>query len=208
MDNLLRYDNKFFEVLEKITNIVILNILCIISSLPIITIGASITTTYSIAMKMVKDKDTYIVKDYIKIFKENLKTSTIAWSIMTIIGGVIVFDLYISTLISHKLISNILQLLFIMISIVYIFTITYLFPIIAKFENTIKNTLINSTLISMQNLPYTIIIVILNLIPLLLISILPSYWGEIIFFYTVMGFGITAYINSIFFEKIFIKFIN
>ncbi len=52
MGNLFRYDNKFFEVLGKITDIVILNLLCIIACLPIITIGASITATYSVAMQM------------------------------------------------------------------------------------------------------------------------------------------------------------
>ena len=208
MDNLFSYDSKFFEGLGKITNIVILNLLFIISCLPIITIGASITALYYVAMQMVKGQETYIVKEFIKRFKENFKTSTLVWCLILIIGGVLVVDLYMSTLISNKLISNILKLLFIMISIVYIFTVIYVFPIISKFENTIKNTVINSILISIQNLPYTIIMAILNLSPLLLINLFSNYWGHIIFFYTVIGFGIIIYINSIFFEKIFNKLIN
>lgn len=78
----------------------------------------------------------------------------------------------------------------------------------SKFENIIKNTMINSILISIQNLPYTIIIVVLNLSPLLLISLFSNYWGQIIFFYTVIGFGIITYVNSIFFERIFNKLID
>lgn len=157
---------------------------------------------------MVKDKELYIVKEFIKRFKNNFKTSTIAWTVMSIIGGVLLFDLYISRLVLNELISKILQLVFTMISIIYIFTLTYVFPMISKFENTIKNTIINSTLISIQNLPYTLMMVVLNLSPLLLINLLSSYWGHIIFFYTVIGFGIITYINSIFFEKIFDKFIK
>lgn len=208
MDNLFRYDNKFFEILGKIADVVILNLLCIISCLPIVTIGASITAAYSIAMKMVKDEETYITKEFIKKFKENFKTSTIVWSLMLIIGGVLLFDFYMSKLVLNESISKVLQLIFTMISIIYIFTLIYVFPMISKFENTIKNTMINSTLISIQNLPYTVMMVILNLSPLLLISLFSSYWGQIIFFYTVIGFGIITYINSIFFEKIFNKFIN
>lgn len=208
MGNLFRYDNKFFEVLGKITDIVILNLLCIIACLPIITIGASITATYSVAMQMVKGKEPYVVKEFIKRFKENFKTSTIAWTIMLIIGGVLLFDFYISRLVLNESISNVLQLVFTMISIIYIFTLTYLFPMISKFENTIKNTMINSTLIAIQNLPYTLMMVVLNLSSLLLINLFSRYWGHIIFFYTVIGFGIITYMNSIFFEKIFNKFIN
>ena len=208
MVNLFKYDNKFFEILGKITDVVILNLLCIISCLPIITVGASIVASYSVAMKMIKDDETYISKDFIKIFKENFKTSTIVWTVMLIIGGVLLFDFYISRLVLNELVRNILQLVFTMISIIYIFTLTYVFPIISKFENTIKSTMINSALISIQNLPYTIIMVILNLSPLLLINLFSSYWGHIIFFYTVIGFGTIVYINSIFFEKIFNKIIN
>ena len=208
MDNLFSLDNKFFEILGKIADIVILNVLCIISCLPIITIGVSITATYSVTMKMIKDEETYIVKDFIKRFKENFKASTIIWSIMLIIGVVLAFDFYISKLILNESISNVLQLVFTMITIIYIFTLSYVFPIQSKFENTIRNTMINSIFISIQNLPCTIIIVVLNLSPLLLISLFINYWGQIIFFYTVIGFGIITYVNSIFFEKIFNKLID
>ena len=208
MDNLFSLDNKFFEVLGKIADIVILNLLCIISCLPIITIGVSITATYSVTMKMIKDEETYIVKDFIKRFKENFKASTIIWSIMLIIGVVLAFDFYISKLILNESISNVLQLVFTMITIIYIFTLSYVFPIQSKFENTIRNTMINSIFISIQNLPCTIIIVVLNLSPLLLISLFSNYWGQIIFFYTVIGFGIITYVNSIFFERIFNNLID
>lgn len=208
MDNLFRYDNKFFEILGKITDIVILNLLCIISCLPIVTIGASITATYSVAMKMTKDEETYIVKEFIRIFKENFKTSSIVWITMIIIGGVLMFDFYMSRFVSNESISKILQFIFTMISIIYTFTLTYVFPIISKFENTIKNIMINSVLISIQNLPYTVIILFLNLSPFLLINLFSSYWGQIIFLYIVIGFGIIICINSIIFEKIFNKLIK
>lgn len=208
MNNIFSYDSKFFEKLGEVSNIIILNFIFIISCVPVVTIGVSITSLYYVAMKMVKKQEIYILKEYIKVFKENFKISTIVWFIMIMIGGILVVDVYLVTLVSNKLISNIVKLVFTMISILYIFTITYVFPIISKFDNSIKNTIINSILISIQNLPYTIIIIILNLSPLLLISLFSSQWGNIIFFYTVIGFGIIIYINSILFEKIFNKLTN
>lgn len=208
MNNIFSCDSKFFEKLGEVSNIIILNFIFIISCVPIVTIGVSITSLYYVAMKMVKKQDTYILKEYIKVFKENFKISTIVWFIMIIIGGILIVDLYLVRLVSNELITTILKLIFTMISILYIFTITYVFPIISKFDNSIKNTIINSILISIQNLPYTIIIIILNLSPLFLMSLFSSYWGNIIFFYTVIGFGIIIYINSIFFEKIFNKLIS
>lgn len=208
MDNLFRYDNKFFEALGKISNTVILNLLCIVSCIPIITIGASVTATYFVAMQIVKDEESYIIKEFIKRFKENFIISTKIWIIMMIIGGVLCFDFYISKLIINEYMRIILQFILLMISIIFAFSITYVFPIASKFENTVKNTMINSILISIQHLPHTIVMTLVNLSPIILIFMLSDYWGQILFFYTVIGFAIIAYINSIFFNKIFKQYIN
>ena len=208
MDNLFRYDNKFFEALGKISNIVILNLLCIVSCLPIITIGASVTATYFIAMQIVKDEESYIIKEFIKRFKENFIISKKIWIIMMIIGGVLCFDFYISKLIINEYMRIILQFILLMISIIFVFSIMYVFPIASKFENTVKNTMINSILISIQHLPQTIVMTLVNLSPIILIFMLSDYWGQILFFYTVIGFAVIAYINSIFFNKIFKQYIN
>ena len=190
MDNLFSFDNKFFEALGKISDIVILNFLFIISCIPIITIGASVTATYSVAMKMTKDEETYITKEFIRQFKENFKTSTIIWMIILVIGTVLVFDFYMSRLVLDEVMSKVLQFIFTMVSIVFVFTLTYVFPIIAKFENTI------------------ILMIVINLSELLLILLFSNYWGHILFLYTALGYGLIIYTNSIFFNRVFDKYIK
>ena len=207
MDNLFSFDNKFFEALGKISDIVILNLLCIISCLPIITIGASVTATYFVALQMVRNEETYIIREFIKGFKENFIFSTKVWSIILIIGLVLSFDFYISRLILNEYMRITLQFILTIVSIIFVFLLTYVFPIISKFENTIKNTMINSILISIQHLPKTIFMVLINLSPIILTLTLSNYWGQILFFYTVMGFASITYINSMFFNKIFEKYI-
>lgn len=207
MDNLFRYDNKFFEVLGKISDIIILNLLCIISCLPIITIGASITATYSVALQMVKGEESYIIREFIKRFKENFKFSTKVWGIMLAVGMVLSLDFYIFRLINDEYVNMILQFGLTIISIIFVFSLSYVFPIMSKFENTTKNTIINSILIPIQHLPQTILIVLINLSPIILTFVFSNSWGQILFLYTVIGFGIIAYINSMFFNKIFKKYI-
>ena len=208
MDNLLGYDNKFFDALGKITDIVILNFLCILFSIPLITIGTSITSTYYVAMKIMKGEEPYILKSFMKSFKENLKPGIIIWSIFIVLAGILILDFNISNQISNKTFSIILKFVCSIVGIVYIFAFTYVFPILAKFENSIKNTIINSILISIQNLPYTIIMVIVNLIPIIFTMVFPSSWGYILFFFVVIGIGIITIINSILLNKILDKYIS
>ncbi|QJA09591.1 YesL family protein [Romboutsia sp. CE17] len=208
MINLFGIDNKFFETLEKISNIVILNFLYILFSIPIITIGASTTATYFVAMKIVQNEEGYIFRTFIKSFKENFKISTIVWIMIMLVGGVLILDFHISNAISNSSISNIFKLILTMVSIIIIFNITYVFPIICKFDNSIKNTIINATLISIQNLPYTIIMSLLNLIPIISILFFSNYLGYIAFFYIIIGYAVVSCINSFFLNNILNKYIN
>ena len=208
MINLFGIDNKFFETLEKISNIVILNFLYILFSIPIITIGASTTATYFVAMKIVQNEEGYIFKTFIKSFKENFKISTIVWIMIMLVGGVLILDFHISNAIPNSSISNIFKLILTMVSIIIIFNITYVFPIICKFDNSIKNTIINAILISIQNLPYTIIMSLLNLIPIISILFFSNYLGYIAFFYIIIGYAVVSCINSFFLNNILNKYIN
>lgn len=207
MDNIFRYDNKFFEILDKITDIIVLNLLCIFFSLPVITMGASITAMYSVSMKMAKGKEPYIIKEFIKGFKENFRDATISWILITIVVTVLGLDFYISKMIFSDTLKIVFQFIFTLVSIILVFVLTYIFPIISKFNNTIKQTIINSILIPIQNLPNTILMVLINLSPVIMILILKNYWGEILFFYTVIGYGIVSYINSILLNKILDRYI-
>ena len=207
MGNLFRYDSKFFEILGKVTDIVILNLLFLSSCIPIITIGASVTSMYSVTIQMIKDEEKYIIKEFINKFKENFKVSTKVWLLAMFLGIVLVFDFQITNLISSEALSRALQFIFIMVSVVFVFALSYIFPMISKFDNTIKNTVINSVLISIQNLPYTILIALVNLLPLILLYFVSSFGGYIIFFYTIIGFALASYINSIFLDKILNRYV-
>lgn len=208
MDNLFRYDSKFWGLLDKITDIVILNFLFIVSSVPIITIGASISATYSVSLKKIKNEDISVSKEFIKKFRADFKVSTIVWILMIVVGGVLLLDFHISNLVSNGILSIILKFISTLVGVIYLFSSTYIFPIISKFDNTIKNTIINSILISIQSLPYTIIMFVMNILWIILIFSLENYFGYILFFYIIIGFGAVSYTNSIFLNKIFDKYIN
>ena len=129
MDNIFSYDSKFIEALDNISDIIILNLLFIISCIPIITIGTSITSMYYVALKMVRDENSSVIKLFIKSFKENFKISTIVWTLMIVICGVLVIDFKIADLMYNKSLSIMLRVSSIMISMIFIFSFTYVFPL-------------------------------------------------------------------------------
>ena len=53
MGRLFDMNNKFFTFMSRVADLCILNVLCIIFCIPVITAGASITAMFYVTMKMV-----------------------------------------------------------------------------------------------------------------------------------------------------------
>lgn len=77
----MNYDSRFSRVLSRLTELVLLNFVFILTCLPILTIGASVTALYSITLKMARNEEGYIIQGYFKDFAKNFKQATAFWLI-------------------------------------------------------------------------------------------------------------------------------
>ena len=92
MGRLFDMDNKFFTFMSRVADLCILNVLCIIFCIPVITAGASITAMFYVTMKMVRNEEAYIVKGFFKSFKENFKQATMINIILLLAAGLLYVD--------------------------------------------------------------------------------------------------------------------
>lgn len=198
-------DSPIMRFLSKLCDLIILNILCIICCIPIITAGASITALFSVTLKMVKGEESYIVRGFFKGFKDNFKQATIIWLIMAVFGIFMYMD-YRAAYVLPTNVRNVFQVMIGAIMILYAMLFTYIFPYLARFENSIKNIFKNSLLIAVLNLPWTLLMTVLP-IALVFITFLTSYtlvYGSMI--WILFGFSLVAYMNSGIFRKVFAKY--
>lgn len=197
----LNIDNTFMKYLGRFTDIMILGFWSIICCLPIITIGTSISATYSVTLKMVRDEECYITKDFFKGFKSNFKNSTIVWICFLFIGIIFYINFQVMNGLTLKY-ETICRAMLIAI-IVYLFFISgYIFPLIARFENTMKQTIKNAIIMSLLTLPKSIVILIINISPILAVYYYPKVFPFILLF-SVSG---VCYINSMMIRTIFEKY--
>ena len=96
MGRIFDMNNKFFRFMSKVADLCILNIICVVCCIPVITAGASITAMYYVTLKMVRNEEAYIVRSFFKSFKQNFKQATIINLIMLLIGLVLYVDLNVS----------------------------------------------------------------------------------------------------------------
>lgn len=203
MGRIFDMNNTFFRFMSKVADLCILNIICVICCIPVITAGASITAMYYVTLKMVRNEDTYIVRSFFKSFKQNFKQATIINLIMLLIGVVLYIDLNVSKAMQGGA-GQIFQVIFMAFVLIYFILFLYVYPVLARFYNTIKNTIKNALFMAVRHLPYTVVMVLIAACPLLLLLV-KSYQIQSTLFvlFLLMGFALIAYCNSFFLVKIF-----
>lgn len=187
----MNYKNKMFDILNFIGNLVILNILFIITSIPIFTIFSSLKSLFYTFYKQDLDKSNKSIYSlYMKSFKENIKECTF-------IQAIFILFCFISIYFTKNL-------LFIFILIFPLFLLLLL--LIARYEINILNAIKNTFILSILYLFRTIIVIIINFcIYILLVNNIYLYKILPIFF--IFGFSLYVYIISYIYKPI-IKFIE
>lgn len=202
--NLLNVNGPLMNELRKFGNIVICNILFLVLSLPIITAGASLTALYAcIQAIMIGDEDDIIAKQFWKAFRQNFKQGTVLWLFCLAIAALLgIYYLLISGFSGMML--RIYRIGFFMMCIVFLFGYQYLFPMQARYRNTVKNTMRNAWLLSIAALPWTLLSIALVIGAVYLSFFMnPNGANVAVFLWGMAGFGLIAYLNSFFFQKAF-----
>ena len=197
-------DNPIMRGMGRLADFIILDLLWVVCSIPIITIGASTTALYTVMLKLVKNEEGYIAKGFLKAFKENFKQSTIMWIIFLLISIVFVVDFASIKLMSDK-IGGILQILFLFMGALLAAWMVYAFALQARFVNTVKNTLKNAMILVFAKLPFTVLIVLLTVGPVLVtfLTVRTLVIGVMVWFFA--GVSLVAWLNSYLLRFVFKK---
>lgn len=142
-------DNLLSRVLTKVFDLCLLNILFLITSLPIFTIGVSLSALYTVTLAMSKNEESPVFKMYFRMWKQNFKKGMIAGLILLGIVALLIFDMWIwwNSRISYRMFFMIATL--VLLSLV-IMVSNWVFPLTAKFENSVKNMFKNAMIFSMR----------------------------------------------------------
>lgn len=207
MGRFFNMDNKFFVFMGRLADLCMLNILCIICCLPVVTAGASLTALYYVTMKMVRNEESYIFRSFFKSFKQNFRQATVINLIMLAAAALLYLDTRITKAMADP-VGKILAMIFALFTMIYLIILLYLYPVLAKFYNSIKNTFKNALLMGIRHLPYTFLMLAVYASPLLILFI-PSFQVQmfLILVLILIGPALAAYCNSHFFVRIFDKYI-
>lgn len=201
MKNIFNLDSPFMAFLSNLVDVIILNIICLICCIPIVTIGPVIAAMHYVTLKMVKNEDTYIVKTFFRALKNNFKQSFIIWLVFLVITAVCILDfkmLYVMGISENRIFGIIIGIIYVFICL----TVMYIFPILSHFENTLGQTVKNAFFICMLHFVKTVIMAAIYIIPFILLPL----GINMIALFLMLGLSGPAYVNSYIWKSIFKKY--
>lgn len=203
MKNGLNTDSPFFRMMGRIGDLFLLNFIFVVTSIPVVTIGASLTAFLTVALKMTANKEGYIIRGYLKAFKSNFKQATIMHVLFCVLGAVLLFDL--NFWVSRQSAVSAIMIIFSMIPIVIFYmTLLYVYVQQAVFDNRITATVKNALLMAVKNLPVTLLLGL----ALIAVTYIMYLFGAVRVFMVLYGFGLLGYGMAIIYRYVYREYLD
>ena len=94
LQGFFNYDNPVWRFIGKLGDLILLNILWIVCSIPVFTIGASTTAVYYVTLKLARDEGDSTIRSFFHSFKSNFRQATAIWLILLAAGIVLGIDFW------------------------------------------------------------------------------------------------------------------
>ena len=205
MGSILRIDGPVYHFLSRVVELILLNILFILCSLPIITIGASVTAMFSITLKMVRGEEGGLISGFWQAFKNNFKQSTLVWVFLSLSGMILALNYFFLQFYTGNF-TTIILISLVMFTVIFCMYLVLIFPYIARYKCTIKQACVNVLKISIAN-PYLMLLIIVITLGSTILMFFSSYVFVIKLYLDIfIGFSLITYISSFMIRSMFEKY--
>ena len=192
------FHNPVMDFINTLCNLAALNAVFLITCLPVITIGPALAALYAVAMREARGEYGYLARPYLRKFRENLRPGIPAFLILAALGAFLLFGLVfwlsIGTPQAQAGAGRLAGAL-----ILWFLTVSYAFPLIARFENTTARTLKNALRLALGNKWPTLALLAADAFVLSLCLYLPFMK----LFMAFAGFSCAAFGQAYIFNRVF-----
>ena len=169
MNNIFSYDNPVITGINKVVDFICLALLWGIFSIPVITLGASTTAFYYTFNKVIRKDNGYLWKSFWSAFKINFIQSTAILLIQIAVYVVLIFNCYATFLLYETMVPKFVCWTIWIGSIGIVLWTCCWIPYTSRFNDEIKTVIKNSAVMTLMNLQWTMLVLVLLVISVALV---------------------------------------
>ena len=201
-------DSALFRIVERLTNLVMLNFLYLLFCIPIVTIGPATVALRYVTLKYAEKEEERVWAPFIHSFKQNLKQGIVLGLITTGLGLFLALDMYwIYTLASNGEVFNMFILVMVAIAcILYLMMTAYIYPLMARYDNSLKQMFRMAVVLALRHLPATLCVAVIAAAPIVLMFYTLTTFTLALTFYFFIGFAAIAFLQDKLIFRIFLQY--
>lgn len=198
--NIFEEGSPFQRFLNRMADLLVLNVITVLMCLPIITAGAALTAMHYVLLKMVRGEEGYIIRSFFQSFKRDFRQATVLWILYVALAALMASNLvlvlqgsgrYPIWLPSSIVVVAVLELMFMI----------YTFSMLSRFDNSIYQTLINAVTLTFSELPKSLEMAVITLVPLVAFFRVSILLPLLILF----GLSVPGYACAMIYDPVFRK---
>jgi len=198
-------DSGVIRFLTRICDLIFLNVVFALTSCTVVCLGAAVTSLYMTALELHQEGDCAPVRSFLRNLRRSFTASTPA--ALLLFADITLLAVLCRALCAETLLfSPELFVLLCMGAVALTAVLSYLFPLLACFENTFSRHIGNAALLALANLPVTFFVTAVNLSPVLVIVFLPRFMGVFLAAWLVIGGAAAAWVNLFYLRRIFQRY--
>lgn len=199
--------NVIIKFFEHFGEFFVLNLIFVLACIPVITMGAALTALFTMTNKMNRNEEGNLWESFWKAFRLNFKPATILW-ILSLAYIYLIYVVYMVMIYQTGTLANILTVVLGLLLVVFSFTFPLLFPMVARYENSIGNYIKNSFVVSIANLKAWFVITVIWFVPIFVFMAKPILFAYLWYFWLLIMCSVCAYCTSLTMQKVYEKLEN
>ena len=198
-NRIFNFDSPLVNIIFRIADLILLNLITVICMIPVITIGPALKALAFTTLKMVREEDGNVIKTFWRNFKLNFVQSMLLGFICLAVLIVILGDIYALVMLK-SMFHWVAILASAIVIIIALLTLLYAVPMQGRFLNKIKDTLKNAFWLALLKLPHSLIMLLCWLIlPVAYYLISQNFLPLLL----TLGISLPAYLNAMVYEPFF-----
>lgn len=206
MGGFFSIDSKFMRAMSRVADLIVLNLVYLLTCLPVVTIGAATTALYSVCFRLGTQQEGSLMKGYFRAFRDEFRQATLIWLFLLLFGAAVCVNIMLFLGLSGWM--RYLFILFTFLLAIVLMILSYAFPLLSQFRNDTKSVLKNALILSVAYLPRTALIVVINVLPWALLLTNLYLFLRVGFLWVALYFAAAAYINACLLRKVFAPYME
>ena len=172
-------EGTIYKLMRNLTDLLIINILWILCSLPVLTLGPATIAAFDVTMKMAGEEEGHVAAQFWQAFRNNLKTG-IPYGLLLLAGCYLVW-------LNFSLFEQLEKHPFVLLvcgwvgGFMLVMMFLYAFALQARYRNTVLRTLKNSADIAIRYFVRTLFLLFLLVVEVFLI-----FWNSTTLFFGIL----------------------